>query len=77
MPNKKADQHPAPPVETPQHEHDRVRSSNDRDQRLERDGKESKHNRGYDEAADGRRASETDPDSPNADINRDDMIDEP
>lgn len=31
----------------------RIRSSNDRDQELEREGKASRHNRGYDEAADG------------------------
>ena len=31
----------------------RIRSSNDRDQKLEREGKASRHNRGYDEAADG------------------------
>lgn len=35
-------------------EHDRVRNSNDRDQQLERDGKTSRHNEGYDQAADGR-----------------------
>ena len=34
-------------------EHQRIRSSNDRDQKLEREGKPSRHNRGYDEAADG------------------------
>ena len=34
-------------------EHKRIRSSNDRDQKLEREGKVSRHNRGYDEAADG------------------------
>jgi hypothetical protein len=31
----------------------RIRQSNDRDQELEREGKASRHNRGYDEAADG------------------------
>ena len=36
-----------------QAEHDRIRRSNDRDQQLEREGKASGHNRGYDEAADG------------------------
>jgi hypothetical protein len=35
-------------------ERQRIRSSNDRDQRLEREGKPSRHNRGYDEAADGK-----------------------
>jgi hypothetical protein len=35
-------------------EHRRVRSSNDRDQQAERDGRTNRHNRGYDEAADGK-----------------------
>jgi hypothetical protein len=43
---------PIPTSET-QAEHDRIRKSNDRDQELEREGKKSRHNRGYDEAADG------------------------
>jgi hypothetical protein len=43
---------PIPSSDT-QAEHDRIRHSNDRDQRLEREGKPSRHNRGYDEAADG------------------------
>jgi hypothetical protein len=43
---------PMPSSET-QAEHDRIRKSNDRDQELEREGKPSRHNRGYDEAADG------------------------
>ena len=43
---------PIPASET-QAEHDRIRKSNDRDQKLEREGKVSRHNRGYDEAADG------------------------
>jgi hypothetical protein len=43
---------PIPSSDT-QAEHDRVRQSNDRDQRLEREGKPAPHNRGYDEAADG------------------------
>jgi len=40
-------------------EHRRIRSSNDRDQELEREGKPSRHNRGYDEAADGADAGTT------------------
>ena len=44
---------PMPASET-QAEHDRIRQSNDRDQRLEREGKISRHNQGYDEAAEGR-----------------------
>ena len=43
---------PLPASET-EEEHKRIRSSNDRDQELEREGKVSRHNRGYDEAADG------------------------
>ena len=43
---------PLPGAES-EEERRRIRSSNDRDQKLEREGKESKHNRGYDEAADG------------------------
>ena len=43
---------PLPSSET-EAEHQRIRSSNDRDQKLEREGKASRHNRGYDEAADG------------------------
>ena len=41
------------PASESQAEHDRIRKSNDRDQQLERDGKPSRHNRGYDKAADG------------------------
>jgi hypothetical protein len=43
---------PIPGSET-QAEHDRIRKSNDRDQALERTGQPSRHNQGYDEAADG------------------------
>jgi hypothetical protein len=50
---------PIPASET-QAEHDRIRKSNDRDQRLDRDGKPSRHNRGYDEAADGPKTPEID-----------------
>jgi hypothetical protein len=48
---------PLPASET-EEEHKRIRSSNDRDQKLEREGKPSRHNRGYDEAADGVAAPE-------------------
>jgi hypothetical protein len=40
-------------------EHARIRSSNDRDQELERQGKVSRHNRGYDDAV--RRSSTPEP----------------
>lgn len=43
---------PIPASETDA-EHARIRSSNDRDQALERKGKISRHNRGYDEAVKG------------------------
>ena len=43
---------PLPSSET-QSEHDRIRRSNDEDQARERAGKRSRHNEGYDEAADG------------------------
>ena len=48
---------PIPASET-EAEHDRIRKSNDRDQALEREGKPSPHNRGYDEAADGPKTPE-------------------
>ena len=41
------------PTDETEEEHKRIRSSNDRDQELEREGKVSRHNQGYDEAADG------------------------
>jgi hypothetical protein len=41
------------PGEDNEEERQRIRKSNDRDQDLERHGKPSRHNRGYDEAADG------------------------
>jgi hypothetical protein len=55
MPNDELDDLtvvPLPSGET-EAEHKRIRSSNDRDQELEREGKVAPHNRGYDEAADG------------------------
>lgn len=42
---------PLPAVDTAR-EHERVRSSNDRDQQRERDGRIAPHNQGYDEVAD-------------------------
>jgi hypothetical protein len=42
------------PGEEPKAEHDRIRKSNDHDQELEREGKKSRHNEGYDEVADGK-----------------------
>jgi hypothetical protein len=42
---------PLPSSET-EEEHQRIRASNDRDQKLEREGKAAPHNQGYDEAAD-------------------------
>ena len=68
---------------TRESEHDAVRSSNDRDQAAEREGLESEHNRGYDEAARGRSSVEhedlgdVDPDSAEAENDRDDALEEP
>ena len=60
-----------------QTEQENVRFSNDRDQALEREGVESEHNRGYDEAVQGNRSQEdVDPDSADADVDRDDMVDD-
>jgi len=55
MPDDQEDQIEVVPLPSSESEaeHKRIRSSNDRDQRLEREGKVSRHNRGYDEAADG------------------------
>ena len=49
-----------PPGDEDQNEHDRIRLSNDIDQRMEREGIVSKHNRGYDEAARGTQPVEPD-----------------
>jgi hypothetical protein len=43
---------PMPSAETDA-ERGRIRKSNDRDQEMERKGERSRHNAGYDEAADG------------------------
>jgi ATP-dependent Lhr-like helicase len=61
--------------ETSDTEHDRIRSSNDRDQALEREGVDSKHNRGYDEAVNTPRGAgrDVDPDSATSDVDRDDL----
>jgi hypothetical protein len=50
---------PLPASET-EEERTRIRASNDRDQEMDREGKVSRHNRGYDEAADGVPAPEID-----------------
>jgi hypothetical protein len=57
--------------ETSETERERIRSSNDRDQALEREGTSSDHNRGYDEAA---RGADVDPDSAESDVDRDDTV---
>ena len=41
------------PTDETEEELDRIRRSNDLDQQMEREGITSRHNRGYDEAADG------------------------
>jgi hypothetical protein len=67
--------------ETSETEHDRVRSSNEQDQQIEREGVESTRNRGYDEAVRGEDLGDVDdrdldPDSAFSDVDRDDTIDE-
>ena len=42
-------------------ERQRVRQSNDRDQKAEQHGEQTAHNRGYDEAADGAAVAPVDP----------------
>jgi ATP-dependent Lhr-like helicase len=62
-------------------EHDRVRSSNDQDQNMERDGVESTRNRGYDEVVRGEDLGDVDdrdldPDSAASEVDRNDSVDE-
>ena len=45
------------PHEDSETEHDRIRSTNDQDQAIERQGFESKRNRGYDDAVRGEDAA--------------------
>lgn len=62
--------------ETRDTEQERVRSSNDRDQEMERSGEVSSHNRGYDDAVRGYgidREEDVDPDSAESDVDRDDV----
>jgi ATP-dependent Lhr-like helicase len=64
-----------PSDETRDSEQERIRSSNDRDQAMDRAGENSEHNRGYDDAVRGAsvgREEDVDPDSANSDIDRDD-----
>jgi ATP-dependent Lhr-like helicase len=60
--------------ETRESEQERIRSSNDHDQAMERAGGSSQHNRGCDEAVRGNAESgeDVDPDSAESDIDRDD-----
>ena len=55
MPDNKDDNFTVVPIpgEDNDAERERIRTSNDRDQAKERHGEQSRHNRGYDEAADG------------------------
>ena len=64
-----------PSDETRESEQERIRSSNDRDQAMDRAGDDSKRNRGYDDAVRGaivEPEEDLDPDSPESDIDRDD-----
>ena len=60
-------------IETSDEERDTIRNANDRDQQIEREGGQSEHNRGYDEAVRGRTA-DVDPDSAESDVDRDDTL---
>jgi ATP-dependent Lhr-like helicase len=67
--------------ETSEIEHDRVRSSNDQDQQMEREGVDSTRNRGYDGAVRGEDLGDVDdrdldPDSAFSNVDRDDTADE-
>ncbi len=63
-------------------ERDAIRRSNDRDQAADREGIETEHNRGYDEAVRGHTSDEqedlgdVDPDSAQSDNERDDTLDD-
>jgi hypothetical protein len=57
-------------------EHDRVRSTNDQDQEMEREGVETKRNRGYDAAVRGEDLGDLDPDSAESEVDRDDTTEE-
>ena len=64
------------PEETRDSEQERVRSSNDRDQAMERSGEVSSHNRGYDDTVRGSGADleeDVDPDSAESEVDRDDV----
>ena len=67
---------------TPESEHEDVRSSTDQDQAAERERGETEHNRGSGEATRGRQSVEredlgdVDPDSAEAENDRDDMLKE-
>jgi hypothetical protein len=60
-------------IETSEQEQETIRNSNDLDQELEREGIESRRNRGYDEAVRGQNR-DVDPDSAEADVDRDDSV---
>ena len=74
MPNNNPDQKQDYRDET-RDEHQRVPSSNDSNQRL--DDERTKRQVDREQDAPPRKSQDTDPDSPDADIDRDDMSDEP
>ena len=57
-------------ADTNELERDRIRSSNDRDQAVEREGGSTTRTEGYDAAVTGR---DVDPDSAESEVDRDDM----
>jgi hypothetical protein len=77
MPSNMPDRNRTPGDEATEDDRERMPSSNERKRQLDRERTRSQHDRGADETARGRRSQDTDPDSPDSDINRDDMIDEP
>jgi ATP-dependent helicase Lhr and Lhr-like helicase len=70
-PRKDADVNTPPADESRESEQQRIRSSNDRDQAAEREGRPTPRNRGYDEAVRGEGVADVDPDSAQSDIDRD------
>jgi hypothetical protein len=77
MPSNMPDRNRTADNETKEDDRERMPSANEPERQLDRERTTSQHDRGADPASRGRQSQDTDPDSPDADINRDDMIDEP
>ena len=77
MPDKRdpVSESPQPPRrQTTDLERERIDASQDRGQRTERNSIEQEHSRGYDEGKGP--GNDVDPDSADAEVSRDDMLDE-